>query len=48
VRLAGQFFAYALVNGAWWLIPLIVVLMAATLLIAAGQAVAPFTLYTVF
>jgi hypothetical protein len=48
VRLAGQFFSYALVNGAWWLIPLLVVLMAATLLVAAGQAVAPFTLYTVF
>lgn len=48
MRLSGEFVAYTLVNGTWWLLPLVLVLALATLLIAAGQVAAPFTLYTVF
>ena len=48
VRLSGEFVAYAWVNGTWWLLPLVLVVAIATLLITAGQVVAPFTLYTVF
>jgi hypothetical protein len=48
VRLAGELVAYAVVNRAWWVIPLVFLLVASALLIAAGQAAAPYTLYTVF
>jgi hypothetical protein len=48
VRLCRELIAYAVINRTWWVLPLIVALGAVTLLIAVGQAVAPYTLYTLF
>jgi len=48
VGLAGDLTAYAIVNRAWWLPALTVVLALAALLIAVGQAAAPVTLYPLF
>ena len=47
-RLTGDFCVYAVVNRAWWVPMLTLVLAIATLLIAAGQAAAPVTLYPLF
>lgn len=47
-RLSGELVAYAVVNRAWWVIPLTLILALATLLVIIGQAAAPVTLYPLF
>ena len=48
VRLAGDLGSYAVVNRAWWIVPLMLVLGVLTAFITVGQAAAPYTLYTLF
>ena len=48
VRLSQDLVGYAVVNRAWWVIPLTVLLALATLLVVVGQAAAPVTLYPMF
>jgi hypothetical protein len=48
VRLVGSFGTYAVVNRVWWIIPLMLILGLFGLFIAAGQAAAPYTIYTLF
>lgn len=48
LRLSGEVVAYAVVNRAWWVLPVVLVLAVVTLLVAVGQAAAPYTLYTFF
>ncbi len=43
----GNVWAFAWQNKAWWLIPLVVILLIMGILIFSGQAVAPF-IYTLF
>jgi hypothetical protein len=40
--------AYAIVNRAWWVPPLTLLLALAMLLVILGQAAAPVTLYPLF
>ena len=40
--------SYAVVNRAWWVIPIWLVLALATLLVSVGQSAAPVTLYPLF
>ena len=47
-RLCGDFGSYAVVNRAWWIIPVMLFLAALTVLVVVGQAAAPYTLYTLF
>jgi hypothetical protein len=47
-RLVGDLVAYAVINRAWWVIPMTVLLALATLLVVVGQAAAPVTLYPMF
>jgi hypothetical protein len=47
-RLVREFAGYAAVNRAWWVLPVMLLLVVSALLIAAGQAAAPYSLYTVF
>ena len=46
-RLLGEFGAFAWHNKAWWIIPVVLVLLVLTALIISGQVVAPF-IYTIF
>lgn len=46
-RLLGEFFSFAMQNKAWWIIPIILVLLLLTVFIVAGSGVAPF-IYTLF
>jgi hypothetical protein len=46
-RLIGEFFAFAWQNKAWWIIPIVLVLLLLTVLIVTGSSVAPF-IYTLF
>lgn len=46
-KLFGELRAFAAQNKAWWMVPLVVVLLLYGLLIISGQAVAPF-IYTLF
>ena len=46
-RLIGEFFAFAWHNKAWWIVPVVLVLLLLGLLIATGTSVAPF-IYTLF
>jgi hypothetical protein len=46
-RLLGEIWAFAWQNKAWWLVPLVVVLLIVGALIATGQVAAPF-IYTLF
>ena len=46
-RLFGELRAFASQNKAWWLVPLVLVLLVYGVLIVSGQAVAPF-IYTLF
>jgi hypothetical protein len=48
VRLAADLTAFAVVNRAWWVPPLTLLLALATLLVIIGQAAAPVTLYPLF
>lgn len=47
-QLAGEFVAYSIVNRAWWVVPLVLVLAVVALAAFVGQAAAPYTLYTLF
>ena len=46
--LCGEFVAYAVTNRAWWVVPLMLLLAAATLLVLIGQAAAPVSIYPLF
>lgn len=46
-RLIGEFFSFAMQNKAWWIIPIVLVLLLLGLFIVAGSGVAPF-IYTLF
>lgn len=46
-RLLEEFFAFAWQNKAWWIVPIVLVLLLLALLIVAGQGAAPFV-YTLF
>jgi hypothetical protein len=48
LRLTGDLMAYAVINRAWWVPPLTLLLALATLLVLIGQAAAPVTLYPLF
>ena len=48
LRLAADLTAFAVVNRAWWVPPLTLLLALATLLVIIGQAAAPVTLYPLF
>lgn len=48
LRLVRELVGFAVTNRAWWLLPMMVLLGAVTVLIVVGQAAAPYTLYTVF
>jgi hypothetical protein len=48
LRLSQDLVAYAVVNRAWWVLPLTALLALATLLVVVGQAAAPVTLYPMF
>jgi hypothetical protein len=48
VRLSGDLVAYAVVNRAWWVPALTLLLALVALLITIGQAAAPVTLYPLF
>jgi hypothetical protein len=43
-----EFTAYVVVNRAWWIVPVFILLGLATLVVVVGQVVAPFTLYSFF
>ncbi|MBN1530830.1 MAG: hypothetical protein JW895_17345 [Thermoleophilaceae bacterium] len=47
-RLFGDFVTYAVVNRAWWVLPVTLTLALVTLLVVVGQAAAPVTLYPMF
>jgi hypothetical protein len=47
LRLLKEFGEFAWHNKAWWIIPVVLVLLLLGLLIVSGQAVAPF-IYTLF
>ena len=46
-RLLGEFFGFAWENKAWWIIPVVLMLLLMALLIATGTVSAPF-IYTLF
>jgi hypothetical protein len=46
-RLLGEFFAFAWHNKAWWIVPIVLMLLLLAVLIAAGHGLAPF-IYTIF
>ena len=48
LRLLGDVLVYAVINRAWWVPPLTLLLALATLLVIIGQAAAPVTLYPLF
>ena len=48
LRLVSDLMSYAVVNRAWWVPPLTLLLALATLLVIIGQAAAPVTLYPLF
>lgn len=48
VRLVRDIGGFAVVNRAWWILPVMALLALITIFIVVGQAAAPYTLYTVF
>lgn len=46
-RLLKEFLGFAWQNKAWWIIPIVLVLLLLAFLIFAGQSAAPF-IYTLF
>ncbi len=40
--------AFAVINRAWWVLPLTFLLAVVTILVVVGQAAAPVTLYPMF
>ena len=47
LRLLGEFWSFARQNKAWWILPIIVVLLLLALCVLATQTVTPF-IYTLF
>lgn len=47
LRLLKEFLGFAWHNKAWWIIPIVIVLLLMALLIVLGQTTAPF-IYTLF
>jgi len=47
LRLFREFFGFAWKNKAWWILPIVAVLLLMALLIVLGQTTAPF-IYTLF
>ncbi|NLE67024.1 MAG: hypothetical protein GX608_06335 [Lentisphaerae bacterium] len=47
-RLLKEFFAFARQNKAWWIIPLVVILLLMALFVVAGQVAGPMFIYTVY
>ena len=47
-KLLKEFFGFAWENKAWWIVPIILVLLLMALLIATGQSAAPAFIYTLF
>ena len=48
IRLLRDIGGYAVVNRAYWIVPLVVILLVFSALILAGQVAAPFTIYPLF
>lgn len=48
LRLGREFVAYAVINRVWWVLPLMLLLVLATLLVVLGQAAAPVSIYPLF
>ena len=46
--LTSDFAAYAVINRAWWVPALTLILALATFLVAVGQTAAPVTIYPLF
>ena len=46
-RFFGELWLFARQNRVWWIVPTVVVLLVLSLLVFAGQSVAPF-IYTLF
>lgn len=46
-RLIGEFFTFAWHHKAWWMVPVVLVMLLLGLLIVTGSSVAPF-IYTLF
>jgi len=46
-KLMGDLWGFAKENKAWWIVPLVAVLLLGAVLIVAGQGAAPF-IYTLF
>lgn len=47
-KLLREFGSYAVINNAYWVLPLILLLLGIAAFIGAVQTVVPFTLYTLF
>jgi len=47
-RLGGGFVAYGVVNRAWGVVPMVMLLAVVAVASVVGQAAAPYTLYTLF
>lgn len=47
-RLLGDIARYAITNRAWWILPVMLVLLGLMLLVTAGQTAVPYTMYTLF
>jgi hypothetical protein len=45
-RLAKEFFAFALQNKAWWIVPIVVTMLMLSALIISGSVTLPFFVYT--
>lgn len=48
LKLSRYFVAYAVINRAWWVLPVTLMLAFVTALVVLGQAAAPVTLYPMF
>ncbi len=48
VRLGRELVAFALVNRAWWFLPLTLAIGLAVAVVTAGATAAPYTIYTLF
>ena len=46
-RLIGEFFEFAWQNKAWWIVPIVLMLLLIAAFIVTGTSVAPF-IYTLF
>jgi hypothetical protein len=47
-RLLAEFFEFAWHHKAWWIVPMILVLLLLALLVFMGQSTAPAFIYTLF